>query len=335
MSDKFSAETSGALTEKQIDQIVNEVRINRVFSGGAAQSWLTSWALKRNRGGRPVNLIFTGEPGSGKSYSAIRLAVNLDPNFEVDNIVFDTESFLHLLNSGLKRGSVIIFDDAGLGLNNRNWQDDQVIIFGETAESMRYRGIMVFYTVPRLPFIDNITRQLIQMLLESTAEQGTMKMLFISPAGDRNDNKPWYRYPTYTTVENYRAVTRQYRFVRFQMPPRRIYVPYEVKKDAFLTDRYMAAEKRMRERRRKDEGDDEQGVRLHCSNCNYIFQYRKAAWDVKCPRCKAVVQIDPSLKPYVGISHAPIQYTYGMVPGSDADSGDSSEEQAGTGEQEQ
>ena len=43
----------------------------------------------------------------------------MDPNFSVDRIVFTVKDFLSLVNQGLLPGSVIVFDDAGLGINAR------------------------------------------------------------------------------------------------------------------------------------------------------------------------------------------------------------------------
>ena len=71
-----------------------------------------------------------GPTGSGKSYGAIRLAERIDPNFSVNRIVFTVKDFIHLMNQGLPKGSVIVFDDAGLGINSREWQSLPSKIFG-------------------------------------------------------------------------------------------------------------------------------------------------------------------------------------------------------------
>ena len=206
-------------------------------------------------------------------------------------------------------GSVIVYEEAGNGLNAKRWQDEQVIIFGETAETMRYRGYMIFFTVPRLPFIDSTTRQLVQMLLESTSTKGRMKMLYITPSSDRNDNKPWYQYPRYQKYENYRMVTYEHRYVQFARLPRRIYIPYEEKKDRVLSMRYKQSEEILLENEKPPmDQTKEKGIRLSCNICNYEFQYTKPSWKVKCPRCSAPLTIPPTLLSFVGIEHDPIIY---------------------------
>ncbi len=294
-------------------KLVDSVNLNPLFTPPEAANsklgFLENWALTRNRDSRPVNIVFTGEGGSGKSHSSIRLALNIDPNFSLKNIVFDTKSFLNRLNANLPPGSVIVYEEAGNGLNAKRWQDEQVIIFGETAETMRYRGYMIFFTVPRLPFIDSTTRQLVQMLLESTSTKGRMKMLFITPSSDRNDNKPWYQYPRYQKYENYRMVTYEHRYVQFAKLPRRIYIPYEQKKDRILSMRYRQSEETLLESEKPMmDTSKERGIRLSCSNCNYTFQYTKPSWKVKCPRCSMPLTIPQTLLPFVGIEHDPIVY---------------------------
>ena len=81
---------------------------------------------------------FPGETGSGKSLSSIRLAERVDPNFNVDRIVFTVQDFLALVNSGLPPGSVIVFDDAGLGINARLWQEMNARVFGMLTQGDIY-----------------------------------------------------------------------------------------------------------------------------------------------------------------------------------------------------
>ena len=295
------------------ERLVDSVNLNPLFASSETvngkMGFLENWCLSRNKDSRPVNIVFTGEGGSGKSHSAIRLAINIDPNFCLKNIVFDTKSFLSRLNANLPPGSVIVYEEAGNGLNAKRWQDEQVIIFGETAETMRYRGYMIFFTVPRLPFIDSTTRQLVQMLLESTSTKGRMKMLYITPSSDRNDNKPWYQYPRYQKYENYRMVTYEHRYVQFARLPRRIYIPYEEKKDRVLSMRYKQSEELLLENEKAPvDQTKEKGIRLSCNICNYEFQYTKPSWKVKCPRCSAPLTIPPTLLSFVGIEHDPIIY---------------------------
>ena len=302
-----------AQEEEAADQIIRIGIGQQMDRQKEFESWILNWIYSRREQQRPINLVFVGETGSGKSYSALSLAEKVDPNFSTDNIVFTIEQFMAKLNSRPPAGTVIVFDEAGLEISNKEWHDMQIIIFGKTAQSMRYRGIMVFYTVPRLPFIDSTTRQLIQLLLESTGERGTMKPFLIRPSSDRNDNRPWYVYPKVTiTDSDERTLTYEYRATVFPMPPKNLYVPYEAKKDEYLTGVFTGMEdslKKMREAKEEKQVTVEQyetGVQLTCNHCGYTYNYKKPSWDVKCPRCKKVITIPENLKPYVGTVHPPL-----------------------------
>ena len=296
--------------------------------------WLVNYCRKRIKAVRPLNLVFTGETGSGKSYSSIRLASILDPTFSEEHIVFDIESFLGLLEQKprLPPGSVIMYDEAGVTANSRKYRDTMNIIFSGEAQSMRYRNYPVFYTVPKLSFIDSQVRGLVQMILEGTSIRGKMKPLFILDNPDRNDPKPFYKYPSFVRVRNFRQEKVTVSRVVFQLPPRYITTPYEKKKDEFLSNFRTANLERIDALKEKNSGkknsakeqeeapkeepeeskkkEMELGVRMICGTCKYIWQYTKPAWKVSCPRCNTKLEVPEQLKRYTGSQHVPLTYRY-------------------------
>ena len=94
------------------------------FEAGEKSTWLIPWIKRRIKQNRNLIGIFVGDTGSGKSLSSISLAEQIDPEFSVERIVFTVQELITLVNSGkLKPGSVVIFDDAGLGVNARLWKN--------------------------------------------------------------------------------------------------------------------------------------------------------------------------------------------------------------------
>jgi len=286
-----------------------------------SSSWLVNYCRNRIAKRRPLNIIFLGETGSGKSYSAMKLASIIDPTVTAERIVFSIPDFLALLNSEppLPRGAVIIFDEAGLGVNSRMYKDAINIVFSQVAQSMRYRGYIVFYTTPKLSFIDAQVRPLLQMIIESTEERGLMKPLFIKPNADRNDPRPWFKYPVITQYKNYTRSILVVKKVRFTMPPKRLYIPYEERKDRFLRSKYVKDQERVTQmleskdekiEQKKMEDSTEEGIRLKCPTCAFVFQYKKPKWDPKCPRCGKTIKIPAVLRPYVGLIHPKNSYDY-------------------------
>ena len=119
------------MTESESENKDNKKKDEPVEEDPSSKSiWLLRWIRNRIKKNRNLIALFIGDTGSGKSLSSIRLAETVDPNFNVDRIVFTVKDFLALVNSGLPPGSVIIFDDAGLGINARLWQEVSARIFG-------------------------------------------------------------------------------------------------------------------------------------------------------------------------------------------------------------
>ncbi|EQD66410.1 hypothetical protein B1B_06148 [mine drainage metagenome] len=128
--------------------------------------WLLQWI-------RNLIALFIGDTGSGKSYSAIRLAERVDPNFSVARIVFTVKEFLDPVNSGLPKGSVIVFDDAGLGINARLWQEMSARVFGMLTQGFRYKQILTFITVPDETFIERQSRKLVHIRLKARTSRAS------------------------------------------------------------------------------------------------------------------------------------------------------------------
>src|SRR2546422_5375406 len=87
------------------------------------EEWLAR-SLRERTVNRNQNAIVAliGATGSGKSYSAMRLGQLVDSSFGIDRIVFTKEAFLDLVNADLPKGSVVLWDEAGLGMPAPEWQ---------------------------------------------------------------------------------------------------------------------------------------------------------------------------------------------------------------------
>ena len=68
-------------------------------------------------------IVITGSPGEGKTYCAIRLAEIFDSKFDPElQIIFTRPQLLHVIGekSTLKRGQVIVIDEAHYGMGSRS-----------------------------------------------------------------------------------------------------------------------------------------------------------------------------------------------------------------------
>lgn len=103
---------------------------------------------------KSVMMLIVGEMGSGKSLAAVAIASRIDPTFK-DNprIVYTVKEFLEILRV-IKKGQAIIFDECGVGVPAREWQQIQNKIMSILAQILRYKNACVIFTTPNIRFID-------------------------------------------------------------------------------------------------------------------------------------------------------------------------------------
>lgn len=113
--------------------------------------------------------ICCGDTGSGKSYSAMTMAKAISPRFNVNNVVFTPEDFLKRITdrANLRKGDVIIFDEAGVGMSARDWYSIQNKLLGNVLQTFRILNIGVIFTTPNLGFIDLQARKLFHNYFET------------------------------------------------------------------------------------------------------------------------------------------------------------------------
>ena len=191
--------------------------------------WLIPWLKRRIKENRNANLIFVGDTGSGKSYSAIYLGEQVDPNFSVDRIVFTTRDFIHLVNSDLPKGSFIIYDDAGLGIPAREWQNISAKVFGLLFQGFRYKNLISAITVPDMSFIERQSRVLMHLMFEATGKHGIMKPFFPFHLIRGDDMLSW-KYPETIKQGHKMKVTLQ----KFGLASSELLKAYEEKKQAYM-----------------------------------------------------------------------------------------------------
>ena len=112
--------------------------------------------------------VVCGGTGTGKSYSALRLASMVDPTFNIDRVVFRVEDFMKLLNAGnLVKGNAIMFDEAGVNMNSREWYSVQNKCISYLLQTFRHRNLAVIFTTPNLSYIDKAVRGLFHCYIET------------------------------------------------------------------------------------------------------------------------------------------------------------------------
>lgn len=119
-----------------------------------------------NKEDKASMILIVGEMGSGKSLAAVSLACKIDPTFK-DNprIVYTISDFLEVLNSS-KRGQVIIWDEAGVGVPAREWMTAQNKIMSIVTQILRFKNVCVIFTTPNIRYLDINVREAMNLLIK-------------------------------------------------------------------------------------------------------------------------------------------------------------------------
>jgi len=126
---------------------------------------------------RDFRILCTGQVGTGKSFSSLRIAEIFDPTFNVKKQVIFTkgefnEALEHfkgirkeILDSDLSqaqktkalnekiRGKVLIIDEGGVVADNTKWNDKDVKDIKYNLQSIRYLGLILIFILAFPKFV--------------------------------------------------------------------------------------------------------------------------------------------------------------------------------------
>lgn len=224
----------GNLYKKYPNQILGDDNFKIVQPNNT--KWLYDWFKDRINHNMNVLALYVGGTGSGKSYSALSTALMWDPDFPVENIVFNVKDFMATM-ANMHKGDVIVFDDAGLGVSAKDWRDQQVRIFGKVVQSFRYKNLITLMTTPDLTFIETTSRKLLNILFQaSELQQGLFypKIPYTPKNYTLRNINTFFAYPRYV----YNGVKYKATKIHFPLIPEKIADAYESRKAEFIEQYY-------------------------------------------------------------------------------------------------
>lgn len=204
------------------------------------EAWLAEQISDRiNKNNLNAICIWVGPTGVGKSYAALRMAELVDPGFSMRKLVFRPLDFLDLVNDpSLTKGSVVLWDEMGLGMPARDWTSIFNKSIGFVLQSFRYRNLALFMTVPDQAFIDSQARRLFHYYIECL---GVLKGQGISNAKpfvvdhSARFDKDYMKYPIVKRPDG----PRQIASIQFKLPSSRLRSDYETKRKAYMDAYYL------------------------------------------------------------------------------------------------
>lgn len=200
--------------------------------------WLENRLIRNNKNVLSAEL---GPTGSGKSYRDLRKAelwykYYFKEDFPTENICFGLGKVMDLLSSGkLRRGEVIVVEEAGVNLGSREWQSKVSRIFNHILQSFRSMNLALFMNLPYLSMLDTQARHLLHYYAESAGIDQEKKI---------NKCKPFFLQVAQSTGKIYRHYPkidykgRKVKLKRFawKMPSKYLIDSYEEKKRKYLAE---------------------------------------------------------------------------------------------------
>jgi hypothetical protein len=184
--------------------------------------------------------VITGQTGSGKSLSALRLAESLDPEFDIRNVCFTPQEFMNLVKGNtktLKRGSVIVWDELQVTMSNMDFQSLQAKIINFVLQTFRYRGFILFVTAPHFSFINAGARKLFHSRIETVKIDKNKKLCYLKPLLLQTSQDTGDIYRKYLRVKVDGKIIPLTE-MKVGLPSEELLKAYEHKKDSFTNDLY-------------------------------------------------------------------------------------------------
>jgi hypothetical protein len=221
----------------------------------------TLWLMRRiwdrlHRQNEHFMGVIVGQEGSGKSYTAIKIAELIDETFTHERVIFDVTELLKVLKDGKHEpGNFYVLDEAGVQLGRRTWQERGQVLTNQALQLIRSHNLGLLFTLPRLSELDSQAQGRLQAFLEMTEKVGgefvAGKWKWMDPDRTDSTGKIYKKYPRRRQHGVVKRITR----VSFTPPSDNITEPYEERKGEFQEEFY---EKTIEELSDTDDsGDDE------------------------------------------------------------------------------
>lgn len=130
--------------------------------------------------------IFTGATGSGKTYSALSVAEQIDPNFNVKKqCIFKFKDALALINSEWFKDElqwkIIVWDEPQIELSNRSWQSRLNKFINYLLTTFRHRNVILLFASPYKSFLDSQSMKLVHAEFKCQGWDGRTKLCKVKP----------------------------------------------------------------------------------------------------------------------------------------------------------
>lgn len=248
---------------------------------------MVRYIRKRIRNNKNFLATITGPTGSGKSWSGLSMAELIDPNFDSSRIIFRARELMKLIREGnLPPGSVILWDEAGIDLSNRNWQSVTNKMLNALLQTFRHRNFILLFTVPYHDFIDSASRKLFHADFETQRINKNKQEVIIKPKLlQYNSNlAKWYRKYLKITENGHVVKIKRWAVPK---PSDELIKQYEERKNYFTSSLNTDIDNQLSKLESKETNTISNiGIDMVCSKCEYTWKYKGSPGpQIHCPKC--------------------------------------------------
>jgi len=204
-------------------------------------SW-TRWIKKRIKNNLNFVALFTGETGVGKSWSALEIARQIDPEFDsVEQVAFSFAGLMRIINKFNNAGAselhkkeykVVVFDEAQTNVNRHEWQSKTNKFLNYVLSTFRHQNIIVFFTTPYEDYIDSGALKLFHAKFECKGWSKKTKTSLLRPKIFQYNPQKKKMYNHSLHIITPTGVQKMV-YWRIGCPPKELTEPYEASKFAF------------------------------------------------------------------------------------------------------
>lgn len=115
-------------------------------------------SLRYNRDNDNHNVVgIQGPPGIGKSTLGLGLALNLDPDFSIENVHYNRDEWADIIHAPKK--SIFILDEGANVAMNRTWMEKGQTRLMQILNMIRQRNHTLIWATPNVQRLDIVIRE--------------------------------------------------------------------------------------------------------------------------------------------------------------------------------
>jgi len=235
------------------------VEMNNLVKKKDGELSLITWMKNRVDRNENVNLFSSGQTGSGKSYTQMEIAIELDPEFDPRRqIVFSFKQLMTLIKDPwfvAKPYKPLIFEEFQISQNARSWYNKVNKLLNYLLSTYRHRNIILLINAPYMDFIDSQTKRLFHMEIEMKGKNLRKNLAKVRPKVLQwvPTKKDFYYHSLF--VINKGGFYEKTPYYLIKKPPEDICKTYESMKTAFTDNLNASIEKELDEMQEKKSTD--------------------------------------------------------------------------------